>query len=97
MVTGKPVSRAKVAAAMMETLHQMSDTLLTGKKEMLEKYRRDCVTLHQDVVLVRGEEMRYGHALDIDEEGALLVRFPEGTLEVVNSGEISVRGMYGYT
>ena len=97
MVTGKEIPRAQVAAAMMESLCKMSDTLLTGKEAMLETYRRDCITLHQDVVLVRGDEKRYGHALDIDAEGALLVRFPDGTVEAVNSGEISVRGMYGYT
>ena len=34
--------------------------------------------------------------VNVDDEGALLVRFPEGTVETVNSGEVSVRGMYGY-
>jgi BirA family biotin operon repressor/biotin-[acetyl-CoA-carboxylase] ligase len=71
-------------------------TLLTGKAAMLDAYRRSCITLHQDVVLVRGEEKRYGHALDIDEEGALIVRYDNGEIAAVNSGEISVRGMYGY-
>jgi BirA family biotin operon repressor/biotin-[acetyl-CoA-carboxylase] ligase len=47
-------------------------------------------------VLIRGDEKRYGHAIDIDDEGALVVRFADGDTEAVNSGEISVRGMYGY-
>lgn len=97
MVTGNKIDRAKVAAAMMEALWQMDETLLTGVEQMLAQYRADCITLHQDVVLVRGEEKRYGHAVDIDSEGALVVRFADGHLEAVNSGEISVRGMYGYT
>lgn len=96
MICGKDVDWAKVAATMMEALHQMSSTLLTGRDEMLARYRSDCITLNRDVVLVRGEEKRYGHALDIDREGALVVRFADGSLESVNSGEISVRGMYGY-
>ena len=97
MVTGKEIDRAKVAAAMMDALYQMDKTLLSGVDAMLDSYRRDCVTLHQDVVLVRGEEKRYGHAVDIDAAGALVVKFQDGTLEAVNSGEVSVRGMYGYT
>ena len=97
MVTGRPIDRAAVAAAMMEALHRMDTTLLTGADVMLEAYRRDCITLGQDVVLVRGDEKRYGHALSIDSAGALIVRFADGTLEAVNSGEVSVRGMYGYT
>ena len=96
MVTGKEINRSKVAAAMMEALHTMSKTLLTGKAPMLEQYRSDCITVGQDISVVRGEEIRHGHAVDVDEEGALLVRFPDGHLEAVNSGEVSVRGMYGY-
>lgn len=96
MVTGKDIDRSKVAAAMMEALHTMSDTLLTDKSAMLESYRADCITVGQDISLVRGDEVRHGHAVDVDEAGALLVRFPDGHLESVNSGEVSVRGMYGY-
>ena len=97
MVTGKDIDRARVAAAMMEALWQMDAALLTGADEMLTRYRSDCITLNRDVVLVRGEEKRYGHAVDIDPQGALVVLFADGHLEAVNSGEISVRGMYGYT
>ena len=37
-----------------------------------------------------------GYALDVDGSGALIVRYPDGTVGSVNSGEVSVRGMYGY-
>ena len=97
MVAEKEIDRAKVAATMMEALWHMSDALLTEKNAMLRRYRQDCITLGQDVVLVRGDEKRYGKALDIDEEGALIVRYDSGETAAVNSGEISVRGMYGYT
>lgn len=96
MVTGQAIDRAKVAAAMMEALHQMDSQLLTDKANIMERYRRNCITLGQDIVLVRGEEKRYGTALDIDQDGALLVRFDDGQVQTVNSGEVSVRGMYGY-
>ena len=97
MVTGRETDRAALAAAMLEALHRMDETLLSKVDAMLERYRRDCITLHQDVVLVRGYEKRYGHAVDIDNTGALVVRFADGSTESVNSGEVSVRGMYGYT
>ena len=96
MIAEKEIDRAKVAAAMMEALWQMDKTLLAEKDAMLRLYRRDCITLGQDVVLVRGDEKRYGTALDIDEEGALIVRYDSGETAAVNSGEVSVRGMYGY-
>lgn len=96
MVSGVPVDRAKVAAAMLDALFHMSENLFTGKEKILNQYRSDCMTLHRDVVLVRGDEKRYGYALDIDPDGGLVVRFENGATETVNSGEISVRGMYGY-
>jgi len=96
MVTDSEISRAKVAAAMMEALYAMSCTLFSGKFAMLRQYRRDCVTLGQEVSILRGDSVSHAFAMDVDEAGALIVRYAEGTLEAVNSGEVSVRGMYGY-
>ena len=96
MVTGKAIHRPRVAAAMMEALAKMDRNLLTGKEAILARYRRDCVTLGQHISVVRGEEIRHGTALDIGENGDLTVRFDDGHTEAVSSGEVSIRGMYGY-
>ena len=96
-VSGQEIHRATVAAAMMDALYRMDQQLLTGKESITEQYRRDCITLGQEVSVIRADgAVRHGTALDIDAEGALLVRYPSGEIEVVNSGEVSVRGMYGY-
>ncbi len=95
-ISGQSIDRAVVAAAMMDALYRMDAELLTGKAHILNRYRKDCITLGKEISLVRGEEIRHGTALDIDDAGALIVRFPDGTAEAVNSGEVSVRGMYGY-
>ena len=86
----------ELAAAVILSLKAMYDTLLTGKEEMLRRYRSRCVTLGQEISVVRGEEIRHGTALDVDAEGALVVRFTDGHTEAVSSGEVSIRGMYGY-
>lgn len=96
MVTHLPVSRGVLAAAMMEALQEMSDSLYDRKEELLAQYRKDCITIGKEISLIRGEEIRRGTALDVDENGALVVAFSDGSVEVVNSGEVSVRGMYGY-
>jgi BirA family biotin operon repressor/biotin-[acetyl-CoA-carboxylase] ligase len=96
MAAGKPIDRARVAAAMLEALYAMSCTLFSGSFVMFRQYRRDCVTLGQDVSILRGDAVSHAHALDVDGDGALIVRYPEGNVEAVNSGEVSVRGMYGY-
>ena len=97
MVTGHSIDRSRVAAALMEAMYQMDKTLLTGQPAMMDRYRAGCITLGQEISLVRADgNVRHGTALDIDAEGALVVQFSDGHLETVTSGEVSVRGMYGY-
>lgn len=96
MVTGTKNDPARLAAAMLESLAAMDAQLLTGKAAMLERYRRDCITIGQEISVVRSGDVRHGRALAVDDQGALLVAYGDGHTEAVNSGEVSIRGMYGY-
>ena len=90
------VSPEALAGAMVEALWQMSLGLLSHKKAVMDRYCSLCVTLNQPVCIHKAEERLYGFAADIEEDGALVVAFPDGTRQTVNSGEVSVRGLYGY-
>lgn len=93
-VSGKSIDRVTVAAAMMDALYRMD---LAEKGKILAQYRTDCVTLGKEVSVVRADGIvHHCTALDINEEGALIVRHADGQLETVSSGEVSIRGMYGY-
>ena len=46
--------------------------------------------------MIRGDSRRTGLATGIDENGGLIVRYDSGETGVVYSGEVSVRGLYGY-
>ena len=96
MVSQTNVETDVVAAAMIQSLQKMDSQLLSAKAQILAQYKKDCITLGQEIVLLRGDGKRYGIARDIDPDGGLVVEFQSGTLEVVSSGEVSVRGMYGY-
>ena len=93
MVTRQDVDRFRLAAAMMESLWRLD---LRQKDTLLDSYRGDCITIGQEISLVRGSEIRYGKALNVNENGALIVQFSNGHTEAVDSGEVSIRGMYGY-
>ena len=93
--TGKPCPPALLAARLTEALYEIN-AVLFEKQQIMDIYRQHCVTLGQKVLVVRGEESAYGTALDLDQDGGLLVRFTDGTEKVVSSGEVSIRGMYGY-
>lgn len=93
MVTGQPVDREALIQAMIHNLTQMD---LNDKARIMERYRRDCVTLGKEVAVIHGDSHRHGTALDINGNGALLVRFHDGPETYVDSGEVSVRGLWGY-
>ena len=96
MVTGKKNDPMVLASAMLDSLAYMSGILISDRSGILEQYRKNCITIGQEISLVRGDNVRYGQALSVDDSGALVVAFSDGTVETVNSGEVSVRGMYGY-
>jgi len=94
-VTGKPVDIAALAAALMERLQRMDGQLLTNRDAILAAYRKNCVTLGRQVRVI-GQTEREATALDIDPEGGLVVRYADGSIATVSSGEVSVRGLWGY-
>ena len=75
-----------------KVLHQQETQ---GFSSLRGEYRSNCVTLGKEVLCIQGDSSRQGKALDIDEEGRLVCRFAKG-VEAVASGEVSVRGLYGY-
>lgn len=93
---GVQVDRCALAAELTKALYRMQSELLTGKQKWLEQYKKDCVTLGRQVRLLRSGEERTGTALGLDENGGLIVRYDSGETGVVYSGEVSVRGLYGY-
>lgn len=96
MLTGQPVAPAAMAAAMIDALAKMAPGLLSQKEQIMAEYAENCITLGQDIMVSQGDQIRYGRALGLDEDGGLLVQLPDGTRETVQSGEASIRGMYGY-
>lgn len=96
---GHAVSRPALTAEIIREVDRLCAALAAGETgPYLAEYRRRCVNLGRTVRLLRpdgGGET--AEALDIDEEFGLVVRRPDGAVKTVRSGEVSVRGLYGYT
>ncbi len=91
------VRRAELAAAVIRSLDRMVRDFPTEKETYLARYRADCVTTgHQVRLLQKGGE-RIAFAEGIDGDFALVVRHSDGTTETVTAGDVSVRGLLGYT
>jgi BirA family biotin operon repressor/biotin-[acetyl-CoA-carboxylase] ligase len=96
MAAGQDVSPATLAAAIMEQLSGLDGHLLTKKSAIMDRYRLRCITLGREVSLHKADTVTHAIAVGVDDEGALVVEYPDGRREVVSSGEASIRGMYGY-
>ena len=95
---GRPVSRPALAAAEIQALDRLYAALLAGDlAPYLAACRRDCVNLGKTVQLIAPDGSREtAEALDIADDFGLVVRTAAGQVRTVRSGEVSVRGMYGY-
>ena len=93
---GHPVDRCLLAAELTKSLGHVAEEIISGKQASLERYRKDCITVGRQVQVIRGDSRRTGLATGIDENGGLIVHYDSGETGVVYSGEVSVRGLYGY-
>ncbi len=96
MAGGENVNPALLAARMTEELWKLSMVLESEKQKLMAQYKQCCITLGKDIAVIRRQQQCWGKALDLDGDGGLVVRYDDGTVETVSSGEVSVRGMYGY-
>lgn len=63
---------------------------------IIERYEKNCITLHKKVKLLMSNEELIAKATGINSEGELIVILEDGSSKVVASGEVSVRGLYDY-
>lgn len=63
---------------------------------ILEDYKDLCITLKNEVTIISKDQAYKARPVDIDETGALIVEKEDGARVTVTSGEVSVRGIYGY-
>lgn len=97
MAAGHPISRGKLTAEILNALDRMYQAWLAGGGDYLERYRSRCITIGKKVRLLRADgSSQPAEALGVAEDFSLLVRLPDGSEQNVSSGEVSVRGLWGY-
>ena len=90
-------SRLSVVRSVLRELDDVIKLVLTDNNaKVLEMWRSKSITLGSEVCFkLKGMEYN-GTAIDITSDGRLLVACSDGVRRELLSGEISVRGIYGY-
>lgn len=95
---GRQISREELTAAFLkcfeedfEQYEKTSDLSL-----LLEEYNKRLINRGNEVRILDPAGEYSGKALGINEKGGLMVERENRHIEVITSGEVSVRGVYGY-
>lgn len=92
---GSDINRAELFKAVLKYVEHYIDLYLTDlEKGILPQYTGLCATIGRRVRVVRGSNTLEGEAVSIGSHGDLNVRLDGGSIVAVNSGEVTVQGIY---
>jgi BirA family biotin operon repressor/biotin-[acetyl-CoA-carboxylase] ligase len=91
LATGKTVSRADLAEAVLRELDREYARILAGQfAAVAEEWGSRCSTLGKQVTIDMGARRVRGRAEALDENGALLLRTEHGRIERIIGGEVTL-------
>lgn len=97
---GKKFVRAGLAAEIIKSMDKLASNW-PQDPYYLERYRELNITTGSKITafpqMTENGQGRTGKAIAINEDFSLKVEFDDGSVENLRSGEVSVRGLYGYT
>lgn len=92
------INRIELAAKILNKIEYLyEDFIYTGSIEnSINICKKNSALIDKRVKLINGNNIKEARALNIDDEGRLIVRYDDGNIEEIISGEISIRGTKGY-
>ncbi len=86
---GQDISKNRLIAEICNCMEELYDQLDEGS--FMEESRARSNVIGRNIIVMRGDERYPAKAVDIDDEGSLLVETKDGIRRTVRSGEISIR------
>ncbi len=96
--TKAPVNRQELVGKILNSFEDLYSRFINENdiKTSLAVCRENSALLGKDITIIKRDENVEAKALDIDEEGRLLVQYSDGSQGYVISGEVSIRGKGSY-
>lgn len=93
--TGRHIDKNEFLACVLEHLeNEFVKNNLELTPTALSEYTELCATVGRSVTFQRGTRRISGMAVGVSEHGELKVMMSDGTISLVNSGEVTVQGIY---
>lgn len=95
---GKSINRKDLVAKILNNFENLYESFVKQGdiEKSLDICRERSILLGKKIQIILRNEVIKAKAITIDEEGRLVVRGQDGKEEKIISGEVSIRGMYGY-
>lgn len=85
------VDRVDLMKRMLSNIEKRYIQFLNKEESIIEDYKSKCITLKKRVIVRYMEEEFNADALDVDENGALLVMLDNNTTRRIIAGDVSIR------
>ena len=96
--SGKDMERKLLLANILNIFEELyNDFVQNGNiKETIEICRKNSMLIGKEIQLINRGKVTTAKALDISDKGELVIENNQGIVEYIVSGEVSIRGIYGY-
>jgi BirA family biotin operon repressor/biotin-[acetyl-CoA-carboxylase] ligase len=97
-ITREKINRKKLLAYILNNFEELYMPFKERGdiSKTIQISRENSIVIGKEVRIIKGDVERIGVVLDINNEGQLIIKYKNGVIEEVFSGEISVRGIEGY-
>ena len=83
------IDRNRLAAEVVNQLEKVINDL--GKRAFIDEYKKLSLVLGKQITYIKNGVETRGIAVDVDNDGGLIVRLSDGSKTTLNTGEISVK------
>ncbi len=96
--TGEYIDRKILLANVLNIFEELYKAFVEDSniKETIDICRENSILIGKEIQLVNRGKVTTAKAIDISDQGELVIENSKGQVEYVVSGEVSIRGIYGY-
>lgn len=97
IILGEDIQRNKLLALVLNHFERLYESFKENLnlRETIEICRKYSALIGKEVQIIKDGNIKLGKAIDLSDEGELLVQFEDG-IQSIYSGEVSVRGINNY-
>lgn len=96
LFSGEKQNETELIINVYNEIIEVMEEFSQGFGKIREEYAKKCITLNREIAVIENSESRKMYAVGINDRGELLAE-ADGRIEAINFGEVSVRGLLGYS